>query len=70
MTKTHKISITEINELVLNTLDEWFDFVRENYQTVLDDYGSVSAAYRQAQNGGLVFGGGAAPIITVKVVMP
>jgi hypothetical protein len=67
MTKTHKISITEINELVLDTMDDWYDFVRENIDAIRDDYGSVSNAYRHAVRDGLIFGGGAAPLICVRI---
>ncbi len=65
-TKTHKISINEINELVLDTIDDWYEFVRENIDAIRDDYGSISNAYQRAIQGTLTFGGGSAPFITVR----
>ncbi len=55
-----------LHEIVLADMAEWHDFVRANHQTILDDYGSVSNAYQHAVQGGLRFGGGAAPLITVR----
>ncbi len=54
------------DKITLHTMDDWHAFVRENHDVIIDAYGSIDDAYLQATAiGGLIFGGGATPIIIV-----
>jgi hypothetical protein len=60
------LNVLHDENIVLRTEAEWQTFVSHNKEAIESDYGSVEAAWLQAGNGGLVFGGGAAPITHVR----
>lgn len=53
-------------DIILQDMDEWREFVADNKDALVDDYGSADAAYRHAINGGLTLGGGAAPLFHIS----
>jgi hypothetical protein len=57
---------TPVTEIILADMGEWLDFVRENIDAIRDAYGSVSNAYQHAVQGGLMLGGGAAPLFVIR----
>ena len=55
----------QTNEIILADMDDWHTFAMENLVAIQEQYGSVANAYQHAIQGGLTFGGGAAPLTTV-----
>lgn len=53
-------------ELVLADMDEWEAFKADNREALEEHYGSTSNAYQHAIQGGLMLGGGAAPLTLVR----
>jgi hypothetical protein len=47
--------------ITLKDMDDWQAFARANAEALREQYGSISAAYQHAVQGGLTLGGGAAP---------
>ncbi len=56
--------MTEQN-IILADLDEWNAFVRDNFEALREQYGTIEKAYQHATQGGLTLGGGAAPLVTI-----
>ena len=56
---------SDIETIELADLDAWDSFVADNIDAITDQYGSINNAYQHATQGGLVFGGGAAPAFLV-----
>ncbi len=53
-------------DIILADIDEWHSFARDNAEALHDAYGSISAAYQHAIQGGLTLGGGASPMFTIR----
>jgi len=51
----------------LRNLQDWHGFVADNRDAVIEQYGTPLFALYQARNGGLSFGGGAAPAFVVTL---
>jgi hypothetical protein len=49
----------------LADMDAWEGFVKANESAIVSEYGSIAKAYLHATQGGLVIGGGAAPLFRV-----
>lgn len=47
--------------IIIEDMDHWTEFCRENHDDIIDLYGDTIAALNHACQGGLVLGGGASP---------
>lgn len=54
------------HEIILADMDEWEAFASDNREALEQDYGSTANAYQHAIQGGLVLGGGAAPLFHIS----
>jgi hypothetical protein len=53
--------------VILADMNEWRDFAADNYDALCEQYESIDNALRHALDGLLRLGGGAAPIVDVKL---
>lgn len=53
-------------DLILADMDEWEAFAESNKDALTDEYGSTANALQHAMQGGLVLGGGAAPMFVIS----
>lgn len=51
--------------VALDTTDDWAEFAALNLEALMEQYGSAEKALRHLLDGGLVLGGGAAPMVNV-----
>lgn len=54
--------------LALHTDDDWHQFLEENLEAIQEAYPTIDACYQAAREGGIVLGGGAAPIFEIRFV--
>lgn len=53
-------------DIVLDDMDDWAAWAADNADALINDYGSIEAALKHACDGGLVMGGGAAPVFHIS----
>lgn len=53
-------------DIVLDDMDDWATWAADNADALVEDYGSIESALKHARDGGLVMGGGAAPIFHIS----
>lgn len=53
-------------EIVLDDMDQWELFSRDNSEALTHEYGSVANALKHACDGGLTLGGGASPVTFIR----
>lgn len=58
------MSTTE--KIILADMDAWEAFAADNREALEDAYGSTASAYQHAVQGGLMLGGGAAPLFEIS----
>ena len=61
----------DMNEAIflpLHSEDDWTEFAEANRDALLDMYPDLDAAHKAACEGGIVLGGGAAPMVEVRFV--
>jgi hypothetical protein len=58
--------MTNQTEIIIADMDEWSVFAADNRDALEDEYGSTAQAYQHAIQGGLVLGGGAAPLFIIS----
>lgn len=51
--------------VTLADLDDWDEFAAANAEDIVERYGSKAKAYQHLCDGGLTFGGGASPFVSV-----
>lgn len=58
-----------IDKFELADMDAWEDFVENNREPLIEQYGTIEAALKVCLDGGMRLGGGAAPIVDVYFAM-
>lgn len=53
-------------DVILADMAEWDQFAADNREGIEEGYGTIENAYRHACDGGLMLGGGAAPLFHIS----
>ena len=53
-------------QIILADMDAWEAFAADNADALIEEYGSTANAYQHTVQGGLMLGGGAAPLFEIS----